>query len=785
MQVIPEEGSLRLEDRIPKHSSFDSRVRMKLKSHAFSPASVIRDREFEGDSGIFRRMSTWATRIVLPEFTSQGKEKPARPGRPDDIAKFVSDDFNPGELDIVTSAIFSTGHAKHSSNSIVPLKTSSSPLVGRGSSYGGSFSKHRRYSNRVNKISIAEEKLSVVEQKLDTLLSALVSKGVEKKSSVESNIDKKSSLDDSLDGVLPPRPPSDKKSSADPISPRNNNALEDHLENRNTKCKVSFSPKRPEVRSILKHSDSRSMSMSPRCSVGSISPPEGRSQSLLPFKESNCTMMTKGNETQSFYKRQIKDREMKLISVKTFADVVTVAKEGILARVKGEGGFERVMDMNADQHQNYDTYTNPDFKWYVLLPDTKFRIYWGLFICFILIYYSVAIPLIIAFPIHIPLGVEIIFTFLFFIDLCMQFLFAYRIITGPDAGSIETRIPWITQKYVLSWFVIDFVSTVPLDLIQPNSIYFRLMRLARLLRVPRATKNFDDIVASLSLELSHVLLFKLIMCLLLILHWIACIYWFISNEEEDDIGDFLPDIVDDKDDLLYHYGVALLWAIWATTGGGCVGKPSNAGQAFFSFFCALIGVLMYAFIVGSASAAINDLDSVGKRRRNRLQHMREYLIQRGLDKNFINEIMSYYQYCWERNLQTEEENLFEGLHSSLQRSMEIAIMENVVLQVPMFRDISRPCLERLIQNMEPRIYLPKEYVIIKDEWGQEMYFIVRGKFEVLVDLNGPPLVTLTNGQSFGEMALLQKKRRNSSVRSVNHGELICLEMEPFIILCTY
>ena len=49
---------------------------------------------------------------------------------------------------------------------------------------------------------------------------------------------------------------------------------------------------------------------------------------------------------------------MKLISVKTFADVVTVAKEGILARVKGEGGFERVMDMNADQHQNYDTYTN-------------------------------------------------------------------------------------------------------------------------------------------------------------------------------------------------------------------------------------------------------------------------------------------------------------------------------------------------------------------------------------------------------------------------------------------
>ena len=55
---------------------------------------------------------------------------------------------------------------------------------------------------------------------------------------------------------------------------------------------------------------------------------------------------------------EIKDREMKIISVKTFADVVTVAREGVLARVKGEGGFERVMDMNADQHHNYDTYTN-------------------------------------------------------------------------------------------------------------------------------------------------------------------------------------------------------------------------------------------------------------------------------------------------------------------------------------------------------------------------------------------------------------------------------------------
>jgi len=753
MQVIPEERSLH-GDAVLDHSSREDK---RLISHASSPAMGRQDfEEISSDQGLLSRMSVWATRLVLP---SPPSPKSARPVKDTTLEAIVSD-FDVNACQNISDAdapLFMTGHAPGKNKSLVASNFLGDNERHRASRIRGSatIQSSARHSSKIRSFHDTDHKISEMSQKLDIVLHAL------------------------RQSVVIDAPSPDKSKSI----LKRSKTLNSFLEDKRSKSLVA----QPVEINLITHNleakkhtdflDPNDLPVKHMAKVSFSTQPPAMKQ--IPRKMSVEKMITNGQESASFSDKS-KMSSMKLFSAKHFADVVTMAKEGQLARVQGESGFKRVVQLNHNKNTSYNSYTDPKLRWYVLLPDSTFRTYWGLFICFVVLYYSIAIPLVVAFPINIPIGVEIIFTFLFFLDLCIQFLFAYRITTGEDAGSIETRIPWIAQKYILSWFVIDLMSSIPLDLVDPDRIQFRLLRLTRLLRVPRVMQNFDDIAAGLSLEPSHILLGKLVMALMLILHWIACIYWFISNDDEVDAGDFLPSIVEGSDDQFYNYSVSLVWAIWATTGGGCVGHPGNSAQAIFTFICALVGVLMYAFIVGSASAAINDLDSVNKRRRNRLQHMREYLIQRGLDKHFIKQVMSYYEYCWERNLQTEDENLFQGLHTSLQRSMDIAILENVVLKVPMFRDISRPCLERLIENMEPRIYLPKEYVIVKDEWGQEMFFIVRGKFEVLVEENGEPLVTLTSGQSFGEMALLQKKRRNSSVRSVNHGELMCLEMEPFI-----
>lgn len=471
-----------------------------------------------------------------------------------------------------------------------------------------------------------------------------------------------------------------------------------------------------------------------------------------------------------------------LFQVNSLADAaMMISKEGGLARMHGENGFNRVVDLQKSHHTDNTHYTDPLFPWYILLPCSQFRVWWGIAIYILLMYYLIIVPLLLGFPdLSVPLGIEILFTLVFIIDFFpIQFICAYQIKKGIHEGSIETDQWNIAYRYLSTWAFIDLAATVPIDLIRPDVKWFRLFRLLRLLRLPRVSKNFDEIVKYLRFDPSVMRLVKLLVFLILMLHCFACAYWFICSLS--DFNDtWAPVNIDDTDPLLTQYFRAILWAIWATTGTGFIGEPNSGLQTLYHCTVTFIGVLVYAFIIGSASSAMSDMDSSSKGRRLRLQQIQEYLAQRGLEPQFIAQIVRYYQYCWERHLDTGQDTIFDGLHSTLKRSMDIAIMENVILQVPMFRDISTQCLEKVIEYMQPRIYLPGEWVLIKGEWGEEMFFVLRGKFEVIPEITKPALIVLHKGQSFGEMSLLLRKKRNSSVRSINHGELMCLKKQAFM-----
>mmetsp|Transcript_1558 Transcript_1558/g.1954 ORF Transcript_1558/g.1954 Transcript_1558/m.1954 type:complete len:100 (+) Transcript_1558:1261-1560(+) len=85
-------------------------------------------------------------------------------------------------------------------------------------------------------------------------------------------------------------------------------------------------------------------------------------------------------------------------------------------------------------------------------------------------------------------------------------------------------------------------------------------------------------------------------------------------------------------------------------------------------------------------------------------------------------------------------------------------MENLVKDMPFFEGEDPSVVMELSFNMDRSFFGPEEEVVRSGDIGDEMYFILEGTVEVLVDtrdsLQPKSVATLTKGDFFGEMVPL-------------------------------
>jgi len=146
--------------------------------------------------------------------------------------------------------------------------------------------------------------------------------------------------------------------------------------------------------------------------------------------------------------------------------------------------------------------------------------------------------------------------FIFFIDMCLQFFIMYQVPT-KYGYVLEHRQSAIVMNYLKTWFVIDLFSTLPFDLVSmlvgeetktaARAVKLvRLVRLLKLVRILRASRVFRRIEVRMSVTYQRLALVKFFVMLMLITHWMACL-WALSLNLHDD--EDLPRWVDSFEDL--------------------------------------------------------------------------------------------------------------------------------------------------------------------------------------------------------------------------------------------
>ncbi|KAK3281183.1 hypothetical protein CYMTET_11012 [Cymbomonas tetramitiformis] len=205
---------------------------------------------------------------------------------------------------------------------------------------------------------------------------------------------------------------------------------------------------------------------------------------------------------------------------------------------------------------NVSQYTSP----LVLLPDTNFRRIWDCSQGVILIYIAIMVPIRVAFN-YPSTGfffyLEFIIDIYFFVDLGLNFFTAQQS-EDPDANMI-TDLRKIAIKYACSWFVVDFVATIPVDLITSyltdgGSCFdapggcdiegssgqllklvklLRATRLLKLLRLTRLNRLLDRYSEELIYYNSVIHILKFVGTLQFASHLFACLYGTVYDFKAD------------------------------------------------------------------------------------------------------------------------------------------------------------------------------------------------------------------------------------------------------------
>lgn len=177
---------------------------------------------------------------------------------------------------------------------------------------------------------------------------------------------------------------------------------------------------------------------------------------------------------------------------------------------------------------------------FIIHPSSTYRMTWDALCLIIIMMEAIILPLGLCFDMYPHAAVMWLSTTVFTPDILLNFFTGFY-----HNGVIIMRQTIIIQRYTLSWFWLDFLSTMPWEVMFEGSdvaessglLRFaklgKLMRILRLLRVLKLRGMMQRVEEMFS---SYIVLFllsimKTIMFFILIIHWIACLWGWIGNYE--------------------------------------------------------------------------------------------------------------------------------------------------------------------------------------------------------------------------------------------------------------
>ena len=421
-------------------------------------------------------------------------------------------------------------------------------------------------------------------------------------------------------------------------------------------------------------------------------------------------------------------------------------------------------------------------------PVGEYRRFWLLLIFLFILYEAISVPLRLAFiriwddraAVAVLSGLDYLGDLFFLLDVVLYFFTPYL-----SDGILERGRREIKAHYLRTWFWPDLLSSLPFDLLCLPFMSLRSVlpwRLTRLIRFAKYDQYFA-VWEQYSTRFPQLIRFsKLILGMMLILHWLACMWFACGYLFGFGSTVWLPpaEIVDAE--LSGQYVFAFWWATNIVTQvGGDPGLPSNTAERVMDLCIAFLSVFVVAVVIGNVNELVSELNANEGRLREKLQTLNHFMQTRRLPNDLQARIRTYYLTIWTRRGGVDDASIMSELPTTLRTEISLVMNQDILGKVPIFASSSSGFIHSLVGHLKLQTYGPKELIVREGDIGSEMYFVSRGQVNVIV--GGKVVGSIGSGGFFGEIAVLQDmSRRTASIEAVNYCDLFVLTHEDMATL---
>ncbi|KAJ7308475.1 hypothetical protein JRQ81_009026 [Phrynocephalus forsythii] len=226
----------------------------------------------------------------------------------------------------------------------------------------------------------------------------------------------------------------------------------------------------------------------------------------------------------------------------------------------------------------------------------------------------------------------------FLMDLVMNFRTGIVIEDNTDIILDPERIK---KKYLKTWFVVDFVSSIPVDyifLIVEKGIDSEVYKTARALRIVRFTKILSllrllrlsrliryihqwEEIFHMTYDLASAVMriINLIGMMLLLCHWDGCLQFLVPM-----LQDFPRDCWVSINGMLYSFALFKSMSHMLCIGYGRQ-APESMTDIWLTMLSMIVGATCYAMFIGHATALIQSLDSSRRQYQEKYKQVEQYM----------------------------------------------------------------------------------------------------------------------------------------------------------------
>lgn len=338
-------------------------------------------------------------------------------------------------------------------------------------------------------------------------------------------------------------------------------------------------------------------------------------------------------------------------------------------------------------------------------------------------------------------------------------------------------------------FKIDILSVLPSDLLYLaiRNLDAAYLRFNRTFKFYRLVEFFDRTETRTNYP-NVFRISKLILYILIIIHWNSCIYfqmsaWIGFGSDEWVYYDINETLYPENASLSRMYIYSFYWSTLTLTTIGETPRPEKDVEYVFVVVDFLIGVLIFATIVGNVGSMISNMNAAKSDFQQRMDGVKMYMKLRKVGEELETRVIKWFDYVWNNKQSFDEEEILSKLPEKLRAEIAINVHLDALKRVAIFQDCEPGLLVQLVLKLKLSIFSPGDYVCRKGDIGKEMYIVKRGQLNVVGDDGQTIYAGLGDGSVFGEVSILNipgnktGNRRTANVRSLGYSDLFVLSKD--------